>query len=629
MSDDMVAPDTDDSDSPSTSEKTGAGQASELGAINRRGPRGIEQSRTLPGINCSELWDLMWRASLLPHWLGDGSRLRTTVGERTVLSDSAGPWRRGRVVQVRRGVEVSVDLGPANGWRPCANNDMLTFTIDRNSNSGVEVKIVETGPYAADHKAEIRAHLRSVLDRLGGLVRDVNRRRNQPRQAYIVIHGIGEQEPGRTLHALAESGVVGTLGPDSFVKPDRISRSFELRTITFSATNERVAPTTDVYEMYWAHVIRDTTLAQIAEWTRRVLFRSQVPRPLRPAWLTVWAVLLLVVVLSGGQFFDVWDLPRWLTAGGILLAVAALLWRTIGKGIVVDVLGDAARYLSPRPANVAHRQEIRQAGLDLLDRLHESGDYDRVVILGHSLGSVIAYDIVTYAWIRMQSVHHSPDSPTFKALIAVDRAIAGANSLPAAQDTQHAAWKEIRRNTQPWLVTDLVTLGSPLTYADFLMAESKRDFTASQDDRILPTCPPRTEKLKKSDRRRCTYERPYVRDSGRKSTFVYFDHGAPFAVTRWTNLYFKVKWGGLIGDIVGGPVAGQFGEWVRDVELPSPVARFSHTLYWRPCGDEMHIAALKEALGPNSGRELLSLAREIPAYVIAERLTQGDRRPPP
>lgn len=43
---------------------------------------------------------------------------------------------------------------------------------------------------------------------------------------------------------------------------------------------------------------------------------------------------------------------------------------------------------------------------------------------------------------------------------------------------------------RPWLVTDLVTLGSPLAHADFLMAASAEAFAKDKQDRILPTCPP-------------------------------------------------------------------------------------------------------------------------------------------
>ena len=47
--------------------------------------------------------------------------------------------------------------------------------------------------------------------------------------------------------------------------------------------------------------------------------------------------------------------------------------------------------------NVAARQTIREAGVDLLTKLHGSGNYDRIIVIGHSLGSVIGYDVLNYA----------------------------------------------------------------------------------------------------------------------------------------------------------------------------------------------------------------------------------------
>jgi hypothetical protein len=60
-----------------------------------------------------------------------------------------------------------------------------------------------------------------------------------------------------------------------------------------------------------------------------------------------------------------------------------------------------------------------------------------------------------------------------------------------AHKLQHQAWRQLRRYTQPWLITDLITLGSPLTYADYLLENSLTSFRQAVVARILPTCPPR------------------------------------------------------------------------------------------------------------------------------------------
>jgi hypothetical protein len=63
-------------------------------------------------------------------------------------------------------------------------------------------------------------------------------------------------------------------------------------------------------------------------------------------------------------------------------------------------------------------------------------------------------------------------------------------------------------------------------------------------------------------------------------------HGALFACTRWTNLYFPAALG-FFGDLVGGPLSGVFGEGVRDVAVDSAEwggwlkhTPLIHTHYW-------------------------------------------------
>ena len=148
-----------------------------------------------------------------------------------------------------------------------------------------------------------------------------------------------------------------------------------------------------------------------------------------------------------------------------------------------------------------------------------------------------------------------------------------------------------------------------------------------------------TSPERNSGHARCSREVPYSDARGRRRTFTVFDHGAPFAVTRWTNLYFPVTWGGLRGDLVGGPLAGQFGRWVLDVPL-RPVRGFSHNAYWKPTGGVRsgsgpvarsrratrlaagqagdHVASLRLAIDPWSRPELLRLGRELPRWLHSE-----------
>ena len=107
------------------------------------------------------------------------------------------------------------------------------------------------------------------------------------------------------------------------------------------------------------------------------------------------------------------------TASGAVLAFVAI-WRTFIAPMVgttlTDVVGDAARYLDVSAQNVARRYDIIRGGIDMLRKLHEEREeshetiatkrriryrYSRVVLVGHSLGSLIAYDLVRHYWMEV------------------------------------------------------------------------------------------------------------------------------------------------------------------------------------------------------------------------------------
>ncbi len=66
-------------------------------------------------------------------------------------------------------------------------------------------------------------------------------------------------------------------------------------------------------------------------------------------------------------------------------------------------LGDAARYFRASPGNVLVRREIRKQAVDMLDTLHKWGIYDRIVVVAHSLGTVVAYDMLRAYFSRVNN----------------------------------------------------------------------------------------------------------------------------------------------------------------------------------------------------------------------------------
>ncbi len=76
------------------------------------------------------------------------------------------------------------------------------------------------------------------------------------------------------------------VGETHFVKPDYVSPLFEMRMATVPR-NEGTRPTTDVDELYWAHLIRDTTVAQVYGWIFRLMVSPDAAIP-HPHWALRW-----------------------------------------------------------------------------------------------------------------------------------------------------------------------------------------------------------------------------------------------------------------------------------------------------------------------------------------------------
>jgi hypothetical protein len=399
------------------------------------------------------------------------------------------------------------------------------------------------------------------------------------RQAVVLIHGIGEQRPMSTLRGFVAAILCHEPSPRVYSKPDQMSKSFELRRLV--AAESRSRPATDFFEYYWAHHMDKNALKDLWHWLRDILFRSPyaVPSKLRLIWTLSWILILASCILFVRSRLNNADTGRGTSSLASLLIGGTFV---VLQGFAISYLGDAARYLSPHPNNIAVRQKIRSEGLALLTRLHRCGKYDRIVLVGHSLGSVIGYDILTHLWISYHTSLSKVDKPKQRGLDhlqKVGRKLSQASSpsqIAEFQQAQLDLWRECRQYRCPWLVTDFVTIGSPLTHAVLLLAHDAKDFEARRRQREFPSCPP------VEDDKSYAYCFRYKFDGQPRSMRV-LHHAAPFAVTRWYNLYVPTKLG-LLGDLVGGPLRPVFGPGILDVPVLDGWKRFfpllSHTRYW-------------------------------------------------
>ena len=442
------------------------------------------------------------------------------------------------------------------------------------------------------------------------------------RQAIVVIHGIGNQRPMDTLRpfvdAVLDVDPASEQDPKYYSRPDDLSDTFELRRL--QSRDSR--PRTDYFELYWQHLVPTATWQRIGAWLTLLLKRrpGDVPPSLRGLWTLTWAIaaaiasLLLLTILLW-LLPGLYSAPAWVTKEATYpLGLAAVL--LVVQGVVLNYVGDAAIYLSPDPRNIKARQAVRDAGVALIKRLHAGLDashtYDRIVIVGHSLGSVIGYDILTYAWPRFNERHGRAEQPTHSALRSAEAAAkslwqaAGAadeKTLRRARDewarVSRLLWIEQRRNRFPWLVTDFITVGSPLAHSALLLARSRAEFERKKSQRELPTSPPQLD-----NGRSFSYPSDYKLDDGTPRTTKALNHAAVFAVTRWTNLFFPARYG-LKGDLLGGSVSNSLGPGIIDVPVRTATRRgwLAHTSYWLAHKSDRH--------NPESGIARLILALDI------------------
>lgn len=336
------------------------------------------------------------------------------------------------------------------------------------------------------------------------------------------------------------------------------------------------------------------------------------------------------------------------------------------------VFGDAARYLRNSPANIGVQRAIRAQGVEMLEKLHASRRYDRIIVVAHSLGTVVAYDMLRAYWARVSSSLGERLLPGLsadekRALDALDAFGAkpvdtrgpGARIEPMSplDDGEGEGWRESvrafgavarasqRQDTEPdlWLVSDFVTLGSPLTHARYLFGRGITDgppqsshiggraSSGGRQDALDTVFRDPVDNVARRhaehDRKRWERERPQapawfddasfaadgapsaIAGDGRllfatkadgQRGAARFHHAALFGLTVWTNLYFRTGRNPLRGDPIGGPLRDVYGTGIADVALETSArAGMAHTRYWDVIETENdeHLVALRKALG--------------------------------
>lgn len=419
------------------------------------------------------------------------------------------------------------------------------------------------------------------------------------RQAVIIIHGIGEQKPMDTLRDFVglvapeiprkQNAQGGFLPPKRkfFNKPDALSETYELQRLT---ANEHLHTfKTDYFEYYWAYKMSGTKISDIIWWVREILCRRPKNIPARIRWIYwfFWVSVSIGLLITGlflyfnftdsehnpiRTFIDAYTPP-------CVRYIAGALWLII-NWFLIYFLGDAVRYMTPRTGNIQSRQDIRRTGIELLTKLHdaritvsnkdgttcEKNKYDRIILVGHSLGSVIAYDLIKLLWTKHNEKISLPKTriQNIEQLADIVKKDPTHKNRETYRKAQAELWASQYAKLDSWRISDFITLGSPLAHAELLLAGSPAQLDQKQAEREFPTCPPMAEDGTK------------FHFSAGGTDFLH--HAAPFAMTRWTNMTFSK-------DFVGGNI-NVFGPGIENHFLQSESALrnlipfLSHTFYW-------------------------------------------------
>ncbi|MFQ5626017.1 MAG: hypothetical protein ACE5FM_05110 [Methyloligellaceae bacterium] len=461
------------------------------------------------------------------------------------------------------------------------------------------------------------------------------------KQAVVVIHGMGEQRPMDTLRSFVETvwakdRTVSKEQPATtdnryWSKPYDRTGSLELRRLTTPGDKNGIR--TDFYEFYWADIMQGTLTQHLWSWVSGLLLRSvrQVPFDVLHVWVLLWIIALVIAAMSLVVAFPDANAAPWTWSyfvdlktyfpmkqflawdRGVLSGVTVLLG-IVTHRFLVPYFGDVARYVRADPANIQKRKEVMERGLALLRGLHYSEDgkpseYDRIIVVGHSLGTNVAYDLITHLWAEYyQHFKITKTNKLGKNVGAIEKFFNHADkdnpfpepfNVKGFRKAQHDLYGALRDQPErPWLISDFVTIGSPLTHAEFLITRTKKQLSLKQQLREIPTCPPTPERP--GNKWTITYH-----PSGEKHRLMH--HACLFAPVRWTNVYCRNALAHLFvlpGDIISGPVARHFKPGVIDkrVWIWHWTLGFAHTAYWTWKSDFQvdnppnHIKILRDAL---------------------------------
>jgi hypothetical protein len=180
------------------------------------------------------------------------------------------------------------------------------------------------------------------------------------------------------------------------------------------------------------------------------------------AWLK-WLTPLLPqheILLHHGQIDRVWLYAL----GQLLFWIFLIVEAFLARYFIVEFVGDVAAYVSPYKDSKFEevRQKIQKVGLDVGKIIYGFGKplptvpkYEKIIVVGHSLGSVLAYDTLN-ALINLDNVSSDEDG---RGVAKRTRALI---TFGSPLDKTAFVFRMQAKNDQDWIREQLVASVQPL-----------------------------------------------------------------------------------------------------------------------------------------------------------------------
>lgn len=238
---------------------------------------------------------------------------------------------------------------------------------------------------------------------------------SKKRTAFIVLHGIGEQSPFETLDAFTANFVRSlqltsnvTLAHEITARKGASGAHWQEQYIQI----ERAKGTPiDIHEFYWAYITENKiTIPEVTAWVERTLegtkkfyhedaalqnaYERRRNTKRFPLANVLWILRLAAIIMPFTAilrflFSPFLHLPffTWLSK------ITDALLQKFGW-VITGYIGDVAIYTTTDAKSKYYkiRQQILSESQTLVEEILSDPAYDRVILAGHSLGSVIAYD---------------------------------------------------------------------------------------------------------------------------------------------------------------------------------------------------------------------------------------------